>query len=483
MKILLINSPKIGKEGVINLLYPPLGLLYIAAYIRDKEKNIELNFIDGCRTAYGNLMSQIDSYSPDIVGISFTTQAATGAYKLINDIKKKGNGKDAPLVVCGGPHATALPDDILLNSQCDVVVMGEGEITFHEIVRKFMKNTLDFSEILGVAYKNGNEVQLTPKRPFIKDLDSLPFPARDLVDLSVYPGLYYKKEKEETYITSSRGCPYNCVYCSNPVWKYNKPWYRSRSPQNVVDEIEYIVNELGIKEIYDQTDEFNANMNWAKALCDEIVNRGIKVSLKAQMRSDHMDEELANKMKSAGFWLGLFGVESGNERTLSGIGKRVTVRENTRALGILKNAGIKTYALLMAFNVWEENGKLCFEDREQTDNTLEYAKRLIREKNLNLMSWSLTTPYPGSQLFDIAMRHGLIPKELMGKWELWDSSERMIMQLPGITYKDWVELQNKGKRIQAFLLIKSGSFNLKSLPQYIRRGISQIVKYLKSKKK
>ena len=479
MKILLINAPKIGKEGVIRMMYPPLGLLYLAAYIRVKEK-VELKVIDGCQKAYEDLLSESISFSPDILGVSFTTQAATGAYKLINEIKKNGDGRDVPLIVCGGPHSTAMPEDVLLNSECDVVVMGEGEITFHEIVRKLMKASLDLSSILGVAYKKGNEIIINPKRPLIKDLDSLPFPARDLIDLSVYSGLYYKKEKEETYLISSRGCPYNCVYCSNPVWKYNKPWYRLRSPKNVVDEIQYIVNELGIREIYDQTDEFNGNMKWSKAVCDEIIQHGIKVSLKAQMRSDHMDRELAEKMKAAGFWLGLFGVESGNDRTLKGIYKRVTTEDNRRALGILKDAGIQTFALLMAFNVWEEDGRVCFEDKEDTNNTLRYAKKLIKEKKVDLMSWSLTTPYPGSKLYDIAIRHNLISKELMGKWELWDSSERMVMRLPGITEKDWIEIQNKGKKLQAFLLLKSGTFNLKSLPLYIKRGISQISKYLKS---
>lgn len=477
-KILLINAPKIGQEGVIRMMYPPLGLLYLAAYIRQKE-NVELKVIDGCHETYGKLLSQVHSYSPNIIGISFTTQSATGAYNLINDIKKNSNKKNTPLIVSGGPHPTAMPEDVLLKSDSDAVVMGEGELTFHEIVKNYKEKSLDLSQILGIGYKNGENVKINGKRPLIKDLDSIPFPARDLIDLSVYSGLYYKKERRETYLISSRGCPYNCVYCSNPVWKHNKPWYRLRSPKNVVDEIEYIVNELGIKEIYDQTDEFNGNLKWAKAVCDEIIRRGIKVSLKAQMRSDHMDVELADKMRSAGFWLGLFGVESGNNRTLKGINKLVSTEDNRRALGILSDAGIKTFALLMAFNVWEENGQLCFENKEDTINTLNYIKNLIREKKVDLMSWSLTTPYPGSKIYDIANRHGLIPKDLIGKWELWDSSERMAMQLPGITEKDWIEVQNKGKKIQAMLLIKSGSFNLKSLPLYIKRSISQFSKYLK----
>jgi len=479
MKTLLVNAPTIGKKGVIRLMYPPLGLLYLSAYIREKE-NIELKVVDGSLISYGELLSEVNSFSPDIIGVSFTTQSATGAYRLINDVKAKIKSGGTPLIVCGGPHPTAVPEDVLLHSNCDIVVIGEGELTFHEIHKKLMQGSLYLPEILGIAYRNGYEIRINQKRALISDLDSLPFPARDLVDLSVYPGAYYKKARVETHMTSSRGCPYNCIYCSNPVWKNNKPWYRLRSPKNVVDEIEYIVNELGIKEIYDQTDEFNGNMKWAKEVCEEIISRRIKVSLKAQMRSDHMDRDLAEKMKAAGFWLGLFGVESGNNRTLKGINKKITTEDSKRALETIKKAGIKTFALMMAFNAWEEDGKLCFENKEDTNNTLVYIKKLIKEKIVDLISWSLTTPYPGSKLYDIALRHELIPKELIGKWELWDSSERMVIHLPGITMKDWIKIQNRGKKLQAFLLLKSGTFNFKSLPLYIKRALSQILKYLKS---
>ena len=479
MKTLLINAPTIGTQGVIRLMYPPLGLLYLAAYIRAHE-NVDINVVDGGRVDYSELIRHVVSFSPDIVGISFTTQAATGAYKLINEIKAQKDMKTAPLVVCGGPHPTAMPEDVLLRSNCDIVVLGEGELTFREIHRKVTKGVRDLSDIRGIAYWNGNAMTINPKRPLIKDLDSLPLPARDLIDLSVYPGLHYKREKKETYMTSSRGCPYNCVYCSNPVWKNEKPWYRLRSPQKVVDEIEFIVKRLGINEIYDQTDEFNGNIKWAKAVCDEIIRRKIKVSLKAQLRSDHMDRELAQKMKAAGFWLGLFGVESGNNKTLKGINKRVTVEDNTKALKILKEAGIKTFALLMAFNVWEENGCLCFETKYDTENTLNYAKTMINRGQIDLMSWSLTTPYPGSKLYDIVMKHNLIQRDLIGKWELWDSSERMLIKLPGITERDWIQIQNKGKRLQALLLLRSGTYNLKSFPLYVKRGLSQISKLLRS---
>lgn len=475
MRILLVNSPKLGKEGVINLMYPPLGLLYLASYVREKE-GAEVEVIDGCREEYQNLIRRINQISPDILGVSFTTQAATGAYKFINDLKPRRDYREKPFIVCGGPHATAMPEEVLEKSHCDAVVMGEGELTFHDLVQRYKKNEMKFSEIPGIAYIEDGAVRINTKRPLIKNLDELPLPARDLLDLSVYPGLYYKKGKRETYLTSSRGCPYNCVYCSNPVWKHQKPWYRLRSPEKVADEIEYLVKDLGFDEIYDQTDEFNGNLKWAKALCDEIIRRGLKVNLKAQLRSDHMDPELASKMAAAGFWLALFGVESGNTRTLAGIDKRTTPEMNYRALKMMKDAGVKTFALLMAFNVWEENGNLCFESQEETLNTLAYSKSLVRKGLVDLMSWSLTTPYPGSKLYDIAMKYQLVPPELLGKWEMWDSSERMLMRLPEITEKDWITIQNKGKWLQFYLLLKSGSFNLSSLPLYIKRGFSQISK-------
>jgi len=133
----------------------------------------------------------------------------------------------------------------------------------------------------------------------------------------------------------------------------------------------------------------------------------------------------------------------------------------------------------MAFSVWEEDGKLCFENIQDSLNTLQYIKKLIKEKKVDLMSWSMTTPYPGSKLYDIAIQHHLIPEELAGKWEQWDSSERMVMRLPGVTQNDWIMIQNKGKKIQALLLLRSGAFNLRSLPMYIKRGISQVSKHLK----
>ncbi|HLB24881.1 MAG TPA: radical SAM protein, partial [Nitrospirota bacterium] len=411
---------------------------------------------------------------PDVLGVSFTTQAATGAYAIINQVREELPGT---FIVAGGPHPTLMPAEVLERSKTDLVGMGEGEDTFLEILQR-LKEGADTSSIAGtVALKDGTPT-FNPSRPLIKDLDTIPFPARDLLDMGRYPGYHYKKRGKDTSLISGRGCPFNCVFCSNPVWKYQKPWYRLRSPQNVADEVEHLMKDYGIYEFYDETDEFNGNLKWAKSVCEELIRRRLDISWKAQMRADNVDDELAALMVASGCWLGFFGVESGNDFTLEGIGKRLKVETVRESLGTLKKAGMKTFALLMAFNVWEEGGVLKFETKEDTLNTLNFAKQLVKEGKVDLMSWSLTTPFPGSRLYDIALKHNLIPEEKVGRWELWDPSSNFVMRLPGVTEADWLEIQARGKRLQAVLLFKSGTFNVHSIPLYIRKAWSLVIKNL-----
>ncbi|MBE7415264.1 MAG: hypothetical protein HS130_08560 [Deltaproteobacteria bacterium] len=168
--------------------------------------------------------------------------------------------------------------------------------------------------------------------------------------------------------------------------------------------------------------------------------------------------------------MGLFGLESANQRTLTGIRKKQTVEQMNKALGIMKETGLKCFGLFMAFNVWEENGKLCFEDREDSLRTLAYLKGLLRDKKLHLFGWSMTTPYPGSELYRVAVKHNLIDKEYAGKWEYFDSGSNFLMKLPGVSEKDWLHVMNAGKRLQAMSLFRSGTFNLRAMPLYLKKA-------------
>ncbi len=243
MKLLLVNAPPIKELGITGQIYPPLGILYLASYARRYMHNLEVKAIDGYKADKRKLADTIIKYNPDVLGMSFTTQAATGAYKLINEIKAQNKRIK---VVNGGPHPTIMPEESFQRSKADVVVIGEGEETFLEILQR-IENREAIDCISGTAVLCDGKFKPNPHRPLIKNLDDIPFPARDLLDITKYPGYLYKKYRVDTDIISARGCPFNCTYCSNPVWKLQKPWYRVRSPKNVVDEMEFIVAEYGIR--------------------------------------------------------------------------------------------------------------------------------------------------------------------------------------------------------------------------------------------
>ena len=467
MRLLLVNTPPLKTFGITGQIYPPLGILYLASYVRQRRNDLQIRAIDGYKENRTELVKKVIEFDPEILGVSFTTQAATGAYRLINEVKQR-NGKI--YVVVGGPHPTTIPEDCFKNSKADIAVIGEGEETFLEIVEKVDSSSMDINSIIGTAVMDNERFKKNPMRPLIDDLDKIPFPARDLLDIKKYPGYMYKKYNRDTNIISARGCPFNCTYCSNPVWKLQKPWYRLRSPQNVVDEMEYIVENYGIREVFDETDEFNGNKKWAKEVCDEIIRRKLDIAWKAQMRVDNIDSELVAKLKKSGFWMGIVGLESANDRTLEGIDKKQTVEQINQALDKFKDSQIKCFGLFMAFNVWEKDGQLCYENKDDSLRTLNFAKQLINEKKLHLFGWSMTTPYPGSELYNIAKRHNLIDKKCIDHWEYFDSGSNFIMKLPGVTASDWSYVINAGKRLQAKLLFTSGTFNFRALPLYFKKA-------------
>jgi len=416
---------------------PPLGILYLASYLRKYgPPGVEIKVTDGLMEGYKKTFDKILAESADIIGISAVTPTVLGAYRLVADIKKR---LPHSKVVLGGPHPTAMPQEAFRQKAMpDAVAVGEGEVTFTDLVSLYhSRGNLspdNLAAIDGLCLFLGDKTVLTGVRRFIRDLDSIPYPARDLIDMTRYTGYPVSKARPATTLLISRGCPFDCTFCSNNIWRSSVPHYRKRSVKNVIGELEELTTNGGFKEFFDNSDEFNTDIVYAKDLLREIISRKLPLHLKCQIRAKPMDEELAQLMKDAGIWYVHLGIESGNEETLRGIKKKVTLQEVEQCCRIVKKYGIKIWGLFMYFNVWEKDGKLCYENCEESMNTLKYAKKLYDNRLIDYFGGSITTPFPGSELWDIAVRHCLIKEECKDAYDMWfyKRDAKLVSRLPGI---------------------------------------------------
>ncbi|MGB9006566.1 MAG: radical SAM protein, partial [Candidatus Aminicenantales bacterium] len=258
MKIVLADLP--AKESYYHAVFPNLGLLYLAASLHQKfGPGCQVLFIDPHRSLRDHLTA-VAGFKPDLYGVSFAYFTKSLAYKVIGQVKARFPGLP---VICGGPQASAAPRDVLRDCAADICVRGEGEEAVCDLVEWRRKQGNGLDEIPGIVFREADgSIRETAKRPPIRDIDRLPFPAWDLADLSRYPGWHIRRADPQCHVLVNRGCPFDCNYCSNPVWKYNKPWLRLRSPENIAAEVGQLAAR-GVREVYFSADEFNVNPAWA----------------------------------------------------------------------------------------------------------------------------------------------------------------------------------------------------------------------------
>ena len=487
-KIHLINSPWLEREGntdtsveVGETKFAPYGVLYLAGYLRSKVADVDIKVTDGLMIGMEKTVEEIEKFSPDIIGLSATTANSTGAYHLSYIIRDKF--PDA-LIIIGGPHATSMPEDVLTRSSINLVITGEGELSFTEIVKTYdkvkNKNPSNYNLVKGLAYMEDGKVKRTGLMPIIENLDDIPFPARDLLDMSKYKGFVLAKKTPESNIFSTRGCPFNCSFCSNSVWKVQKPWLRLRSPKNIMDEVEMLRDRYGIKEYFDTSDEMNSSIEWAISVAKEKIKRKIDMPWKCQLRADLITDELIKALAESGLWYVHLGIESGNQRTLNGIGKNITIEQVINACKILKKYNIKVAGLFMLFNIWEEDGKLVYEDLADTRKTLDFAYSLLKQNLVDYISWTQATPYPGSRLWDNAIKHKIIKPEYMGKWENWNAVWSFVVDLPNVSEKDKMKIKIQGEIIRGIYALRSLK-NFNNIGFIIRKGITVLKNLIKSR--
>jgi anaerobic magnesium-protoporphyrin IX monomethyl ester cyclase len=462
LKVVLADVPMEHLKGEAVTESPNLGILYIISYVRERLKDVEFHYLEPL-LSLDEHAAEVEKLKPDVYATSFTTQKKALGYEAIRKVKQLVPNA---LVMAGGAHPTIDSEDVLMNSETDVCVVGEGEETFRELLAALLESDSSSSfyrkiaDVKGIVYRDKNGlIQFNPNRELLSDINFLP--AWDMVDLRKYDGPVRKKHPL-AYVLQARGCPYSCVYCSNPVWKLTKPWLRMRSPENIAEEVKYLYDN-GVREIYLRSDTFNAELDWAKSVCEKIKDLNLKdLFFQCNLRADKMDDDFAEKLREINCWLVHIGLESVNNRVLKGINKLVTYEDIERTLRTLKKHNIKVYGFFMLYNAWEENGVLNYETTEEVENTLETVKKLLKEKLLTYMSWSVANPIIGSKLHDIVEKH-----------DVFSNNKNLPIKLP-IPEDEMMGCFKKGLRLQLWNGIVNRQINLRSLKR-VRRKLKVIL--------
>lgn len=355
--------------------FPPLGLGYIAAYL--KTQGISVQLVDCTYMNRTEALEKIRRSRPRIVGIQAVFSLKEEALRMAELLRN-----DCELLVVGGPLPTSNPEDFL--PPFDVVVIGEGEQTMCELANAVQEGT-SLARIRGIAFKEEGRTILTAHRDFIDNLDSIPFPARELLDNQAYKNYYSKRfGYTTTSIITSRGCPFDCDFCSRPIFGNS---FRSRTASNIADEVEQ-VRKLGYERVWFADDCFTLDRKRLLAVCNELIHKRVNVGWECLSRVDTVDSEVAEKMKKAGCLRVFFGIESGNDTILEVMKKHVTTRQAEEAVRIFKKVGIQVGAFFILGYPGENERTVL--------DTVRFASSLP----LDYLSFTFPYPIPGTPLFD-----------------------------------------------------------------------------------
>ena len=455
MNVLLISPPTISAvKSVVGTTGPPLGLAYLASMIREEH---DVRIVDSLAEefAYKDVEKVIKRYDPDVIGITSTTSMIPDAY-IVAKMAKRIN--ENVKVVMGGPHVTFVPKRTF--EECpyvDFIVRGEGEITFRELVDALEKNK-DPSNILGLSINLGDKVKNNPPRPLIKDVDTIPMPSYDLLPIEKYQvnGVRFGT------VMTSRGCPFNCAFCSSSL-QFGKKW-RGHSDSRVIEELKYLYEKYGIREIEFLDDTFTLNRKRAIRIAERIRKGGLDISWSGSSRVDIFTDDLAQAMKKGGCHTIFFGIESGSQKTLDFIGKGITPEQSISAV---KKAKRHEISALGAFVIGFPE-----ETREDIEKTIKLSKKV----GVDFAQFTIATPYPGTRLWKYALAKKLI---LTFDWRKYTTLDP-VMKLKNFTAQQITKLFQKAYisfYLRPLYLIK----DLISRRGFIfRRAIPRVIKMARS---
>lgn len=412
MSVLLIDPERSSiRKGniwkVINRSLPTLGLAYIAAFL--EKQGIKVKIIDMRAQIWDmpDIISVVKEFKPEFIGITVTTVQISSALRIAKYIRDFN--KDIKIVM-GGPHPHIFARDLLKYEFIDYIVRGEGEYTLWELV-----SGKELTSIKGLTYKLNGDIISNPDRPLTVDLDTFPFPARHLLPMDKYrPSTGRYRRLPATSMLISRGCPGKCTFCYTDVLGRA---IRFRSIDNIMEEIKLLVDCYGIREVSFYDDTFTARRDIIFGVCDRIFNEGIDLSWSCSSRVDCVDERLLQLMKRAGCHLVSYGVESADEGILKNINKKISLEKVKEVVALTKKAGILTQTSFMIGNPGE------------TEETVKKTIGFILKLNPDLLVYNITTPFPGTAMFEWAKENGYLTTH---NWDDYDLGH-IVMRLPTIT--------------------------------------------------
>src|ERR1035437_5175101 len=398
---ILLIRPAPAKEQFGDESFMPLGLAYIAAVLEKEGYKVKVLDLLIQKKTEQEFFKVIDEFKPDVAAFTAVTPVIKSAFKAAEIIKSR---YENIITIIGGPHASALPDECLGN-HFDFVVSGEGEETIIDL----LENIEDPSRVRSIVFKKDGKIIRTQERPFISDLDSLPFPARHLFPpLSMYKGQEALGSLNPVAsILTSRGCPYACKFCFKAVFG-NK--FRPRTAENILKEWMHLVNDLKAKEIAVVDDSFTTDISRVHDICDGIIKAKVKTrwSCPNGIRVDLGGYEMLKKMKNAGCYRVALGIESGSQKILDSIGKKISLEQITDTVKNCRRVGIKTMGFYMLGNL------------EETEETMEETIKFAVKTGTDYAQFLIAMPYPGTMLYEEIKKNG---KLYINDWDQYGQYE------------------------------------------------------------
>jgi radical SAM superfamily enzyme YgiQ (UPF0313 family) len=408
------------KEGVWTTVWPPISLCTIGAMLRDADFDVKIHDCPVEGIDQEGLRAIIRDYRPDLL----ITNSSTPSIKHDLAIPALAKATFPPVKVAAfGIHVGILSEEVMQSApELDYIIRGEPEFTALELAQA-LASGINPQNIPGLSLRLNGSVRHFPDRSFYPDLDALPFPAWDLVNLDKYR-LPFNRRKF-VMVMSSRGCPYDCTFCVAQSY-YGKK-IRKRSARRIVDEIEWNIRQNGISDFFFWSESFTILKKNIVELCDEILKRGLKIKWVCNSRADNIDRQMLEKMKSAGCWMISYGVESGEQSILDRAQKRITIDQMREAVKLTRQFGFQIA------------GHFVLGLPGETEESLKKTEKLALELDLDYAQFYCASPWPGSRFFNEAKREGWLNTY---DWDKYEQSF-CVLDYPELSGQRIMEIRDK----------------------------------------